>query len=565
MEKSQIQKAEILENAVINDSPQELEGLMKELGSVEFSARALGAACRFRGYETVKALTENGASFDIPKTEEAEKNYCCYAGKNYDNYRSNFSLCLLNIPYKIKGACCFKGVRLTKQIKREGKSPLKLLPDDERIRVLKYLCEKRDKLSFDPSEMLYYAIIGGDGSIAAELRKSGITLSSRRIKALTEGGAYTDGYWYEHLKITGSLADSDYLNIMGQIAMELEGKPFHYTDKVYEITKDRFSDIRTFKFFVDNFKHEKMNKYRIIKDLIGMGNIEALPVIEKMGWLSVPRKRDELIRFASDITSPEAVSWLLDFKNRTADFTAEREKAEKKMLAELNAAPDSVMALKKLWSYKKDVDGGLVITNYKGSDTEVTVPEKIGKSPVTAIGRGAFAGGSGLCAGIVTSYASYEQMRNHRNIKKITLPQGIKKIEAGAFADTTCLREINIPETVEEIKDAAFYQAVSIKSLALPLSVKKIGAYAFAHCKSLGCVKICGAEEIGAGAFRNTQSLKTLELPESLKRMLSNRAENVNLNAEPIDLFSSVTVRCPKGSYAEEYCKKQAIKFEYAE
>ena len=565
MEKSQTHKAEALENAVINDSPQELERLMKELGSVEFSARALGTACRFRGYETVKALTENGASFNIPKTEEAEKRYCCYAGINYDNYRSNFSLCLLNISCKIKGACCFKGVKLTKQIKRENNPFLKLLPDEERLRVLKYLCENKDKLSFDPSEMLYYAIAGGDELVAAELKKSGITLSSRRIKAITEGGAYTDGYWYEHLKITAGLPASDYLHIMEQIAVELDGKPFHYTDKVYEITKSRFSDIRAFKFFIDNFKREKMNKYQIVKDLITAGNIEALPVIEEMGWLSVPKKRDELIEFASDTGSPEAVSWLLDFKNRTADFAAEREKAEKKMLAELNASPDSVTALKKLWSYKKGEDGGLVITNYKGSDTEVTVPEKIGKSSVTAIGRGAFAGSSGLCAGIVTSYASYEQMRNHRNIKKITLPQGIKIIDTGAFADTLALKEINIPETVEEIKEAAFYQAVSIKSLTLPQSVKKIGAYAFAHCKNLACVKIYGAEEIGAGAFRDTKSLKTLELPASLKRMLSNHAENVNLNAEPMGLFSSVTVRCPKGSYAEEYCKKQAIKYEYSE
>ena len=96
MEKDQVKKTEILENAVINNSPEEIAGIMKKLGSVEFSARALGTACRFRGLETVKALTENGASFDIPKTEEAEKRYCCYAGMNYDNYRSNFSLCLLN-------------------------------------------------------------------------------------------------------------------------------------------------------------------------------------------------------------------------------------------------------------------------------------------------------------------------------------------------------------------------------------------------------------------------------------------------------------------------------------
>ena len=137
MENNQVKKAEILENAVINNSPEEIAEIMKTLGHVEFSARALGTACRFRGLETVKVLAENGAGFAIPKTEEAEKNYCCYVGKDYDNYRSNFSLCLLNISAHIKGACCFKGVKLTKQIKREDKTVLKLLPDEERLRVLK--------------------------------------------------------------------------------------------------------------------------------------------------------------------------------------------------------------------------------------------------------------------------------------------------------------------------------------------------------------------------------------------------------------------------------------------
>lgn len=126
-------KTEILEKAVINNSPEEIDLLMKNLGSVEFSARALGLACRFRGIETVKMLAKNGASFYIPKTEKDEKQYHCYAGRElrkmkHDNYRSNFSLCLLNILTHTKGACCFKGVKLLKQVKREDKATLKLLP-----------------------------------------------------------------------------------------------------------------------------------------------------------------------------------------------------------------------------------------------------------------------------------------------------------------------------------------------------------------------------------------------------------------------------------------------------
>lgn len=565
---SQKEKAEVLENAVKNNSPEEIADIMKNLGTVEFSARALGLACRFRGIETVKTLVQNGASFEIPKTEETEKQYCCYAGRELkkmrnDNYRSNFSLCLLNILKHIKGACCFKGVKLVKQIKRENRATLKLLPDEERLKVLKYLCENKKRISFYPSEMLYYAIFGGDDFIVAELKELGIALSEERKKILIDGGLYTDGYWYEYCSMTGKLSDDDYLGVMKKLAAELDGRKLHCTEKIYEITKERFANKETFEFFRDNFNYDKLNKTKIIRDLIDNNLADTLPLIEVMGWLNNTKRRDEMIQYSQDISRPECTAFLLDFKNRTADFASEREKADKKMLAELNAASNSVMMLKKIWSYKKGEDGNLIITNYKGNSTEVTIPEKIGKGIVTAIGKGAFAGGSGLCGGIVSSYASFEQMKAHRNITKIVLPQGIRIIDTGAFADMTSLKEINIPDTVEEIADAAFFQSVSLRELVIPGVVKKIGKYAFAHCNNLRSVKICeGVLEIGAGAFKDNSSLATLVLPKSLKRFISEKL--MYFTVETLNSAPNMTVYCPKGSCAEEYCKLHNIKFLYS-
>ncbi|MDE7280808.1 MAG: hypothetical protein K2N36_03595 [Ruminiclostridium sp.] len=220
-------RVEALENAVINKSPEELAEFIEMIGMAEFSARALGIACRFRGIETVKVLVEKGASFDIPKTEETERRYTCYAGRELkkvrsDNYRSNYALCLLNILKHIKGACCFKGVKLVKQIKKEDNSTLKLLLDEERTRVLKYLCENKEKLSFYPSEMLFYAIFGRDEHIVSELKKMGVTLSEERKKIIVSGAAYTDSYWFEFCAMTGKMSDDDYLGVMKGLAAELD-------------------------------------------------------------------------------------------------------------------------------------------------------------------------------------------------------------------------------------------------------------------------------------------------------------------------------------------------------
>ena len=583
-------RVEALENAVINKSPEDLAAFIKMIGMADFSARALGLACRFRGPETVKVLVENGADFDIPKTEETEKRYTCYAGRELkkmrsDNYRSNYALCLLNIFQHIKGACCFKGVKLVKQVKREDNAALKLLPDEERLKVLKYLCENKERLSFYPSEMLYYAIFGGDDFIVTELKKSGITLSEERKKIIINGGLYTDSYWYEYCSMTGKLSDEDYLRVMKGLAAELDGKKFHCTEITYEITKGRFVNKEIFEFFRDNFDHDKLNKTKIIRDLIDQNSADLLPLAEEMGWLGNIKRRDEMIKYSQDIGRPECTAFLLSFKNRTADFAAEREKEERKMLAELNASPNSVKMLQKTWSFKKweevedksvingdgkgtvrlsvDLADTLTITNYKGVKvTEVIVPEKIGKRIVTVIGNGAFAAASGIGAGQVTANFTHEQMMSRRLITKITLPNTLKFIGWGAFAFLKALKSIEIPEGVEQIAPFAFDECGSLTEITVPGSVKKIGKYAFASCGSLKSVKLCeGVLEIGAGVFNNDPNLTTLILPKSLKRFVNE--ETRHFTVKSITSLPKLTVYCPKGSCAEDYCKLHGIKYSY--
>ena len=85
--------------------------------------------------------------------------------------------------------------------------------------------------------------------------------------------------------------------------------------------------------------------------------------------------------------------------------------------------------------------------------------------------------------------------------------------------------------------------------------------YAFAGCKKLRKVTLCeGVLEIGAGAFSNALNLKEIFLPKSLKRLLAK--EYRYQTVEALDFCSILTAYCPKGSYAEGYCKAKGIKVE---
>ncbi len=568
MELAQEERAAQLQRAVINGTVQEIVEVYDALGYVEMSAPALGLACRFRGLEVVKVLVEKGATFDFPSTEEIEIKYHCHIGEKHaqyrENYRTNYALYFLKC-YRggVKGARCLQGMKFFKNQKRDDGTLLPFLADSARSPVLDYLLLNQKKLAFQPEELLFYAIFARDDFLYEELKKRRICLAPKRIHAMTEG-TLADGYWFEFGTLTGRLADRDFVGVMQRLSTELDGKPFRLTEKTFDSIQNRFHDFSIFEFFLEHFRREKMQPAKIMRCVIDRNLVEAMPLIEREGWLGTPRKREELIAYAAEQERTELLAWLLDFKNRTADFAAEQEKADKKLMRKLNAAPDSVMALSQLWSYKKTADGTITITNYKGSATEVTVPEKIGKSIVTAIGKGTFTGEENQRRNNETMNrgATKEQIRQHKKITKIVLPDTIQLIGAGAFQCMEELREINIPAGVREIGEAAFAACAALRTLTIPPNVKRIGKKAFLGCAALETVYISeGVEELGAGVFAKCSKLRKVYMPASIQ-CIREKEEN-SLDLELFAACPDVTVICPKQSVAEAYCREKGVRYQY--
>lgn len=568
MELAQEERAAQLQRAVINGTIQEIVEVYDALGYVEMSAPALGLACRFRGLEVVKVLVEKGATFDFPSTEEIEIKYHCHIGEKHaqyrENYRTNYALYFLKC-YRggVKGARCLQGMKFFKNQKRDDGTLLPFLADSARSPVLDYLLLNQKKLAFQPEELLFYAIFARDDFLYEELKKRRICLAPKRIHAMTEG-TLADGYWFEFGTLTGKLADRDFVSVMQRLSTELDGKPFRFTEKTFDSIQNRFHDISIFEFFLEHFRREKMQPAKIMRCVIDRNLVEAMPLIEREGWLGTPRKREEMIAYAAEQERTELLAWLLDFKNRTADFAAEQEKADKKLMRKLNAAPDSVMALSQLWSYKKTADGTITITNYRGSATEVTVPEKIGKSIVTAIGKGTFTGEENQRRNNETMNrgATKEQIRQHKKITKIVLPDTIQLIGAGAFQCMEELREINIPAGVREIGEAAFAACAALRTLTIPPNVKRIGKKAFLGCAALETVYISeGVEELGAGVFAKCSKLRKVYMPASIQ-CIREKEEN-SLDLELFAACPDVTVICPKQSVAESYCREKGVRYQY--
>lgn len=118
-----------------------------------------------------------------------------------------------------------------------------------------------------------------------------------------------------------------------------------------------------------------------------------------------------------------------------------------------------------VFAYTTNEDDTLTLSRYYGSQTSVTVPRRVGKQSVTAIGREAF---------------SYRTA-----LEQVTLPSGVTSIGTSAFYYCTALESVSIPYGVTTIGANAFYNCESLASLSLPQSIESIGSMAFCECDAL--------------------------------------------------------------------------------
>lgn len=106
---------------------------------------------------------------------------------------------------------------------------------------------------------------------------------------------------------------------------------------------------------------------------------------------------------------------------------------------------------------------------------------------------------------------------NWRNLRKVTIPDSVTKIEYGAFYWCTSLTDIIIPNGVIEIGFDAFRGCKSLTSISIPDSVTSIGQCAFYDCRSLTDITIPeGVIEIGEGTFFHCDSLTHITIPNSV-------------------------------------------------
>ena len=142
---------------------------------------------------------------------------------------------------------------------------------------------------------------------------------------------------------------------------------------------------------------------------------EILSMFADAGKITVKNYEDVYLKPAQEAGAVQCVAFILNWVGRNIT----QEQKDREIERQLNKDPFNAEDMKKLWRYSKIKDGCIKITGYKGKETSVFIPERIGKTTVISIGGFAFSG----CAGLTS----------------VTLPDSVTNIEDGAFKNCTGL------------------------------------------------------------------------------------------------------------------------------
>lgn len=233
-----------------------------------------------------------------------------------------------------------------------------------------------------------------------------------------------------------------------------------------------------------------------------------------------------------------------------------------------------------LFTYEKSRRGkGLAVTRFRGDKNKTIIfQNRSGNTPVVEIADDSFSNSQTeeaiLTEGI--SYIGRKAFSGCNKLHQVVLPISIEEIGDFSFENCNSLKSVSLPTALKTIGDGAF-KGTGLRTIAIPKSVFWVGKGLLAECDSLDHITISeNIERIPAKMFENCKNLKKVELQENIVEIgeraffgcssldfliIPDSVKQIGLDAFA-NMDKQFILQCSFGSYAEEYARKNKIKYQ---
>ncbi|MBD5156691.1 MAG: sigma-70 family RNA polymerase sigma factor [Butyrivibrio sp.] len=150
-----------------------------------------------------------------------------------------------------------------------------------------------------------------------------------------------------------------------------------------------------------------------------------------------------------------------------------------------------------------EIEGGIKITKYTGSDQYLTVPSEIDGKPVLEMGHGE------------DGYFVFYEFDKSNDIIEINLSDGITSLGSSLFAYLPELKTVRLPDSVVSIGMDMFEDCPSLESVNLPEGERDFD-YTFCECVSLTQITLPESAETLYETFCGCTSLESIFIPENV-------------------------------------------------
>lgn len=233
-----------------------------------------------------------------------------------------------------------------------------------------------------------------------------------------------------------------------------------------------------------------------------------------------------------------------------------------------------------LFTYKRSMQGnGLGVTGFNGQKKDTVIfQNRANNAPVIEICDSVFSGQQ-IEEAILTegiSFIGKSAFSECKKLHQVVLPISIKEIGDHAFENCTSLKSVSLPMQLEKLGEAAL-KGTGLRTITFPKTLYWVGEEALSNCEELTNVTIPeNIDRIPDKMFEGCTNLKKVALHERLSA-IGNRAffgcstldfivipDSVQNIGE--DAFTGTDkqfiIQCSFGSYAEQYCRKNKIKYQ---